>query len=480
MRRCSQYGLLAYLLIAAFPSIVDAQVGSNFVPVTPCRVLDTRVSAGPLGGPSLVANNVRSFPIPASPCGVPANASAYAVNLTVLPKGQLGVLVIWATGQPEPGATTVIFYNAYVNNSTIVPAGTGGSIDIIVNAPTDLVVDVNGYFIATSIPATQSTALGAGASTAGAQNTAIGFNTLNVNSGNANTATGAAVLSSNTSGSNNVGVGAAALGFNASGSANTAVGSQALLNNLIGNDNTAQGYASLWSNTLGSNNAAVGANALFNNTSGSNNTALGQNALYTNMDGSWNIAIGYQAGNQASSGNNNIEVGNQGANTDSNTIRIGTNGTQTSTFISGIYGTNISSGSAVLIDSNGQLGTSQSSERYKEGIHDMGDASDGVLQLRPVTFRYKKAADDGNKPLQYGLLGEEVAKIYPDLVVYNRDGKVENVEYHELPALLLNELQKQHKTIDEQQKLIDSMRSRLDAIELALKTNAAVRDHAAR
>src|SRR5213079_299124 len=123
---------------------------------------------------------------------------------------------------------------------------------------------------------------------------------------------------------------------------------------------------------------------------------------------------------------------------------IGTAGAHTSTFIAGINGVTPAGNttSTVLVDGNGQLGTIASSRRYKEGIHDMGAASDGLLRLRPVTFRYKKPYADGSKPIQYGLVAEEVAEVYPDLVVRGKDGQVETVQYYKLDAMLLNEVQK--------------------------------------
>jgi hypothetical protein len=99
-----------------------------------------------------------------------------------------------------------------------------------------------------------------------------------------------------------------------------------------------------------------------------------------------------------------------------------------------------------------QLGTVLSSRRYKEDIHDMRDASNGLLRLRPVTFRYKQPIKDGSKPLDYGLIAEEVGEVYPDLVVKNADGEVETIQYHKLTPMLLNELQKQHARFEEQRK----------------------------
>ncbi len=202
---------------------------------------------------------------------------------------------------------------------------------------------------------------------------------------------------------------------------------------------------------------------------------MGDSALY-NSTGSWNIAIGYEAGYQISTGSNNIDIGHQGISNDSNTIRIGTSGTHSTTFIAGINGVNIASGSTVLINSNGELGTLQSSARYKDEVRDMGNASGALMSLRPVTFRYKRATEDGSRPLQYGLIGEEVANVYPDLVVYGLDGKVESVQYHELPALLLNELQKQHRLVDKQeqeleeaQRAIEAQKLEIQALQLQMK-----------
>jgi hypothetical protein len=87
-----------------------------------------------------------------------------------------------------------------------------------------------------------------------------------------------------------------------------------------------------------------------------------------------------------------------------------------------------------------------SSRRFKEDIQDMNDASSGLLRLRPVTYRYQKAYEDGSKPLDYGLIAEEVAEVYPDLVVRGKDGQIETVQYHKLVPMLLNELQKEHET----------------------------------
>ena len=209
--------------------------------------------------------------------------------------------------------------------------------------------------------------------------------------------------------------------------------------------------------------------ALEANSTGSNNTASGVIALYNNTNGSNNIAIGYQAGYNVISTSNNIHIGNQGTASDSGAVRIGTAGTQSSAYIAGIQGVNIGSGVQVLVNSNGQLGTIQSSRRYKENIQDMGVASSGLLRLRPVTFRYKKPFDDGSQPVQYGLIAEEVAEVYPDLVARSTDGQIETVKYQVLDSMLLNELQKQNATIAVQKEQIRSLEERLAKVEAALE-----------
>jgi Chaperone of endosialidase len=172
--------------------------------------------------------------------------------------------------------------------------------------------------------------------------------------------------------------------------------------------------------------------------------------------GGGNIGVGYGAGNSVTNGTSNIEIGNSGTSADSDIIRIGTSGTQTATYIAGIAGAAVTGGSAVLVDPiTGQLGILLSSERFKQDIHDMDAASDALMQLRPVTFRYKDPRTEA-KGIQYGLIAEEVAAVYPQLVVHGRDGQVESVQYHQLPALLLNEMQKQHQTIQRlEQRIVE-------------------------
>jgi hypothetical protein len=275
----------------------------------------------------------------------------------------------------------------------------------------------------------------------------------------------------------NVGLGFNALA-NTTGSGNTASGADALSSSTIGFENTATGSAALGDNTTGSRNTATGAGALFVNTTGSNNTATGDSALFFNTTGNNNIAIGLNAANNVANGNsNNIHIGSGGASADSGTIRIGTGGTHNKLFAAGVRGITTGNNDAVpvLIDSGGQLGTVSSSRRFKEDIQDMGDASRGLMRLRPVTFRYRQAFADGSKPIQYGLIAEEVADVYPDLVAHSADGQIETVKYQLLDVMLLNEVQRQQAEIQALKQQNQDLQRRLERLEAAKSAGAATR-----
>ena len=236
----------------------------------------------------------------------------------------------------------------------------------------------------------------------------------------------------------NTKAGTNALAVNTVGVNNSVVGDAAMFTNSSGSNNTALGFDALYSNTSGKGNAAQGVNALYKNTVGIRNLGIGSNALYSN-NGSYNIALGFDAGYNVTSGSNNIEIGAEGSASDDGTIQIGVQGTQTLTTIAGIFGTPIT-GSAVYVNSSGQLGIQGSSERFKTDIAPMPELSDKLNQLRPVTFHYKT---DPNGVTQYGLIAEEVAKVYPELVIRDTTGRLMGIHYEELAPMLLSELQKQ-------------------------------------
>ena len=428
----------------------------------------------------------------------PAPDGAYPVRNTA--EGQ-DSLFSW-TSTTEDGENTALGYEALYNDTNGGDYNTGVGSFVLFN---DTTGGANTGVGANALEANQT----------GNENTATGFQALLDNTiGNYNTAHGAFALQSNTSGTNNTAIGGGALesnqtgsdntatgysallfntasnntanGFqalsaNTSGAENTATGSQALLANISGGDNTATGIGSLSKNTNGSSNTATGAYALFSNTAGAFNTASGENALRNdtgssntamgiqalnnNTSGSNNTAIGALAGQNLTTGNNNIDIGaNVLGNTgDANTIRIGKSGTQQKTFIAGIYGKTVASGVGVIINSNGQLGTVQSSLRFKDNIKPMAKASEAILKLKPVTFRYKEELDS-NKIPQFGLIAEEVEKVDPDLVVRDQDGTLTTVRYEAVNAMLLNEFLKEHRKVQTLEGMIGQQQQQIKTL----------------
>jgi hypothetical protein len=293
-------------------------------------------------------------------------------------------------------------------------------------------------------------------------NTADGTNALGHNTtGTDDSAFGFNALGQNTTGSGNTATGWYALYFNTTGYNNTATGIAALEANGTGIGNTATGVGALANNGKGKTNTATGWNALYFNT-GDDNTAIGAYALQDNSSGGSNIGIGVEAGFYLTTGSNNIEIGNQGVAADANTIRIGTEGTQTGAYIAGIFDTTVTGGCTVVVASTGQLGCVTSSARYKRDVRDMGDASDKLMKLRPVTFVYKA---DETGAQQYGLIAEEVERVYPELVIHDAAGKVATVSYHMLPAMLLNEVQKLARQLDQKDEQIATLRRQVAAMQ---------------
>ncbi len=135
---------------ATFSLTVDSSLALQFYPLAPCRIADTRATepfTGAFGPPSLLANTERSFPILSSGCSIPSTAQAYSLNFTVVPNEPLGYLSVWPAGDPYPGVSTLNSSDgSTIANAGIVPAGTGGSIITLSSNPTDLIIDINGYF----------------------------------------------------------------------------------------------------------------------------------------------------------------------------------------------------------------------------------------------------------------------------------------------------------------------------------------------
>jgi hypothetical protein len=338
--------------------------------------------------------------------------------------------------------------------------------------------------------------------TAGSFNTAVGAGALDLNTADSNTATGAAALLFNTTGTRNTANGTAALEFNDTGSNNTASGAFALFSNTTGNGNTANGAAALQNNTADENtafgaralsvntfgfgNTAVGAAALLSNTGasvdtpnggpGSANTAVGVSALSSNTEGAFNTAVGANA-LANSLGLGNIALGSgagDNVTTASDVICIGAGGANVSNscFIGQIFGTTSSGGIGVFINSDGRLGTTTSSQRFKQDIEPMAKTSEALFALKPVTFRYKKAIDPEGTA-QFGLVAEDVEAVNPDLVVRDKGGKAHSVRYDQVNAMLLNEFLKEHRHVQEQDATIARQQKQIDALTAGLRKVSA-------
>jgi hypothetical protein len=319
-----------------------------------------------------------------------------------------------------------------------------------------------------------SSALG---NTHSSNNTAVGFHALTgETSGYQNTAVGGGALQGVSIGYDNTAIGYQALSSAESttsvnadeGITNTvAIGSYALASNTLGFNNTAFGSNALYSNISGYANAAQGYDALYANTSGIRNLAIGNGALYSNTTGSYNLGIGYNAGFYQTTGTDDIYIGSKGVAAESHVMRLGAQGTPgvvgsgvLSAFVAGVVNSTIT-GSAVYITSSGQLGVLASSERYKSEIEDMGASTDRLMQLRPVTFKLK---NDPTRAKQFGLIAEEVAKVYPELVIRSEDGRINGVRYEEIVPMLLNVARQQRRTLAAQDERAKSQAARIEAL----------------
>jgi hypothetical protein len=440
-----------------------------YTKVAPCRLVDTRVPNEPL-----VPSVPRTFKVIGSGdlsgqggsptgCAIPGTdtltshnqVQAVMLNFIAVGASGPGDLVAWPGDQPRPSAS-IINYAASSSLSGLNIANglvmglsedTDGS-DLKVESQvhgTHLVIDVLGFFSASSPIGNSITnsfvgyQAGVNGPPSGTYNTGLGFQALlAVTAGIQNTAVGGEALWSVTGDGTSTGMG------------NTGIGSFA--GNQI---------------TTGTFNTIVGSNALLLATTGNDNTAIGEQALQNLTTGTNNIGIGYGAGSNYDGAQSlNIAIGAAGDATDGGTIRVG-DGRYTSAFMGGISGANSSSGTAVFVNTTGQLGTLTSSARFKEDIADMDAASDDLLRLRPVIFHYKSAYDDGEHLLQYGLIAEEVAKVYPALVRYDKEGKPDAVRYQFLNTMLLNEVQKQHTTINGLTERLARLEQQLAALRAA-------------
>ena len=317
----------------------------------------------------------------------------------------------------------------------------------------------------------------------GSNNTALGFQALFVNTASSNTAVGVNALSHNTTGGGNSAVGQGALGSNTSGVRNAALGFQALAAaaGANANDNTAVGWKAAASNDNVFGNTAVGSQALIVNTGGSANTANGAFTLLSDTTGDANTAVGFGALFQATGGFN-IGLGlfaGQNVLGATGVIAIGANGANVSntTYIGNIYTTvqpvvGINP-DFVTINSAGRLGRANlSSRRYKHDIKPMDTASEALFKLKPVSFRYNQEFD-ATQTVAFGLIAEDVAQVYPDLVGRNPEGQPESVRYEQINAMLLNEFLKEHSKVEGLEATVAQQQKGMEVLTAQLKEQAA-------
>ncbi len=449
-------GFLVLVLVGA-PAARAQVLSPNllYTAVQPCRVFDTRFATNSTNG-RLIHSVTQTFNIvgdTADPyfsgqggqsggCALPgfdgsqAQVQAVVLNLVAVNSAGAGDLLAWPTDQPQPNSSVLNYARSpalgglNLANAIVLPvrqSSQGGDLSLKAQvSDTDVLADVVGFFSSSS-PVRAP----------GFFNLSLGYQ-----AGNPGVATGM----------RNDAFGYQALSFVTTGSFNMALGTSALLGD-----------------TTGSSNIAIGDGALASNMTGSDNIAIGPHSLKTLTTGSWNIKIGSFVSGDLDTESSNIVIGNDVQPGDNNTIRIGTTGTgpaqQSTAFIAGINGVTSSGGTGVFVNSAGQLGTATSSLRFKEDVTDMAEASDGLMRLRPVTFRYRPAYDDGSHLLQYGLIAEEVAEVYPDLVQYDAGGQPLAVRYHFVNAMLLNEAQKQHARSTEQAALLAAQAAQIAELQ---------------
>ncbi len=126
---------------AYFDSASDSSALA-FFPLTPCRILDTRNSGGPISG-----GQEHDFPIPGN-CGIPSDAVAYSLNITAVPSsGGVSYVTVWPKGQTQPLVSTLNDpTGTVVANAAIVPAGGDNATAVFPSNTTNLLIDTNGYF----------------------------------------------------------------------------------------------------------------------------------------------------------------------------------------------------------------------------------------------------------------------------------------------------------------------------------------------
>jgi hypothetical protein len=434
-----------------------------FVGMTPCRVVDTRVGqpfTGAFGPPSLSGGATRSFPLQSSPtCSIPAVAQAYSMNVTVVPPGPVGFITVFPTGQPLPLAATVNAQQGYiVGNAAIVPAGTGGAIDVFASSSTDIVIDINGYFAAQNgITLAQGTQAAPAMSFAGDAGTGIfssGAGTLNIATAGANrlTVDGSGNLSASgnlavsgtgvSSFGGKVGIGMTSPSAMLTVNSNIAGLGPAAPGILIGNPT---GTTAIWQGKDSANFLEL---AWLDPNFGRLSTGGGQPLALQDLGG--NVGVG------TTSPRDKLEVAGE--------LRV-------SACVKNAAGTQIA-------------GACPSDLRLKTNIQPFDPILTRLVNLQPVHFdwRAREYPEYHFGTLRsYGLIAQDVERDFPELVSADQRG-FKSVNYSELPLLLLQgirDLNTESLTVHQQLKLqedrnrqqaerIQSLESRLAVLEALL------------
>jgi hypothetical protein len=443
-----------------------------FVALPPCRVIDTRGNA-PLAGGFLPAATVRSYAV-TGVCGIPPGAQALSLNATVVHPTGPGFLTLWPDGGAFPPVSTLNYLGGdVVVNAAVVPLSAAGGISMALGVSGgDVILDVNGYYTPLSAVTSLNglagsvtlTASGDVVLTPGAQSVAIGTNATTAAAANTLARRDASGnLAANTFFGSLQGTASGNLGLAGGTMTGPLTLNQGLTLASGSKINLQGGGLTYFGNNLLS--ASDGTSAFFGQhagdlATGTFNVAIGNDALYFSS-GTDNVAVGSGAGSTAAVGSHNVYLANPGpAFTENNTIRLGAGGTHLKIFLAAVRGVTTGQNNAlpVMIDGAGQLGTTSSSIRFKTDVRDLGDPGDALARLRPVTFRYKTEAPEGDP--HFGLVAEEVATALPALVVRDASGAPESVKYHELPALLLGEIQRQRNVIIELTKRIEALETK--------------------
>lgn len=483
---------------------VSAVNSSSVVPVTPCRLIDTRIgSSSEIPGDDIgpfADFEMRTYTLEGY-CGIPAGATGVSINLAIVPGVQAGFASVGPSGSipafpPGPKFASINYVGSGppISNSLVVPLDTLGRLDVYAARSAEVIIDTNGYLappgdddgntaygvdsLLSITTGEHNTAIGEAALTStseGRWNVAVGYAALEENQdGDWNTAIGKEALEANVDGNSNVAIGGRALEANVDGSSNLAVGPFALNDNVsgfhnvavghaavskgTGDANVAVGYKALADTVAGNSNVAVGRFALESHGASSTNVAVGAEALRGLTGGIGNVAIGYRAGEYLLTGSSNILIDNRGTTSESGTIRLGS--TQTATYIAGIDGQSVDQMTPVYVGSDGKLGTTIASSRgLKQDVADVGERSRALLELRPVSFAYKTTPEREH----FGLIAEEAAEVLPEIVVFDDEGRPAAVRYDKLTPLLLSELQRAHRLIQEQGQRIEALSAKRDS-----------------